>query len=168
MNSDELSGHFDTHKDPLKWFHPDFPFYHVTKTSKKGWSGRFRTNSTMPMFFYAHDNPKNTSSVQPWATLRDFVSSVMLAEFYLYISKYTINSLSGLYTLGDTISLYEQPKLVWTLTASTFPETLFDMQKWHMQLLRVYNVHCTYGPTSIFLQKDRILPVWVFLLEMNS
>ena len=41
------------------------------------------------MFFYAHDNPKNTSSVQPWATLRDFVSSVMLAEFYLYISNYT-------------------------------------------------------------------------------
>ena len=88
MNSDELSGHFDTHKDPLKWFHPDCPFYHVTKTPKKGWSGRFRTNSTMPMFFYAHDNPKNTSSVQPWATLRDFVSSVMLAEFYLYISSY--------------------------------------------------------------------------------
>ena len=31
--------------------------------------------------------------------------------------------------LGYTLSLYAQPKLVWTLNASTFPETLFGIQK---------------------------------------
>ena len=31
--------------------------------------------------------------------------------------------------LGYTLSLYAQPKLVWTLHASTFPETLFGIQK---------------------------------------
>ena len=47
----------------------------------------------MTMFFYAHENAKNTSSVLLWATLRDFVSSVMLAEFYLYISSYESHKL---------------------------------------------------------------------------
>ena len=50
--------------------------------SKKGWSRGFPWKTTMPMFFYDHEIPRNISSVLPWATLRDLVSSVMLVEFY--------------------------------------------------------------------------------------
>ena len=49
----------------------------------------------MPMFFYDHEIPRNISSVLPWATLRDLVSSIMLAEFYPGIARY----------IGSTIRL---------------------------------------------------------------
>ena len=45
--------------------------------------------ATMSVVFYAHENPRTTSFIQPWATLRDFVYSVMLAEFYPGIAIHT-------------------------------------------------------------------------------
>ena len=82
MKSVELHGHFDTHKGHMKSFHPDFKFCHVANIAKKGWSRGFPWKPPTLIVFYAHENPRTTSSVQPWATLRDFVSFVMLAEFY--------------------------------------------------------------------------------------
>ena len=77
MKSVELHGHFDTHKGHMKAFHPDFKFCHVANSAKKGCSRGFPWKPPMLIVFYAHENPRTTSSVQPWATLRDFVSFVM-------------------------------------------------------------------------------------------
>ena len=69
----------------------------------------------MPMFFYAHENPKNTSSVLPWATLREFVSSVMLVEFYLYISSYRASTKPT----GKIIPLPEKSNLPQKITVKS-------------------------------------------------